>query len=72
MSALQDPDAPRREETIARGAATLACKRTDEASGEDVLEIGLYESGVLIEPHTAQGTYTSHRVTALEQGALNR
>ncbi|GAA2231123.1 hypothetical protein [Streptomyces nogalater] len=67
LSALQDPDAPGREETIACGAAALACKRTDEASVEDVLEIGLYEFGVVIEPHTAKAALAAHRVTAPEQ-----
>lgn len=67
LSALQDPDAPGREETIARGAAALALKRTPEATVEDVLEIGLYEFGVVIEPPTARAALAAHRVTAPEQ-----
>ncbi len=45
LSALQNPDAPGRKETIARGAAALALKRSPEATVEDALEIGLYEFG---------------------------
>lgn len=64
LSALQDPDTPGREETIARGAAALALKRPPEATVEDVLEIGLYEFGVVIEPPTARAALATHRVTA--------
>jgi hypothetical protein len=61
LSALQDPATPGRKETIARGAAALALKRTDEASVEDVLEIGLYEFGVVIEPQTAAAALNAQR-----------
>ncbi|MFE7428068.1 hypothetical protein [Streptomyces sp. NPDC057545] len=64
---LQGPDAPGREEAIARGAAALALERTCEATVDDVLEIGLYEFGVVIEPETAQAALTAHRVTGPEQ-----
>ncbi|MER6018824.1 hypothetical protein [Streptomyces anulatus] len=67
LSALQDPGAPGREATIARGAAALALKRTLEATVEDVLEIGLYEFGIVIEPQTAQAALTAHRVTEADQ-----
>ncbi|WP_405814609.1 hypothetical protein OG241_08425 [Streptomyces sp. NBC_01390] len=67
LSALQGPDAPGREETIARGAAALALKRTPDATVEDVLEIGLYEFGVAIEPATAASALAAHRVTEPDQ-----
>ncbi|MFE1288631.1 hypothetical protein [Streptomyces sp. NPDC058751] len=67
LSALQDPAAPGREATIARGAAALALKRTLEATAEDVLEIGLYEFGVVIESQTAAAALAAHRVTEAEQ-----
>ncbi|MFB7090804.1 hypothetical protein [Streptomyces sp. NPDC056296] len=67
LSALQDPDAPGREETIAHGAAALAPKRTPQAAVDDVLEVGLYEFGVIIEPRTAQAALAAHRVTETEQ-----
>ncbi|MEU9472295.1 hypothetical protein AB0D78_37990 [Streptomyces avermitilis] len=47
-----------------RGAAGLALKRTREATADDVLEIGLYEFGVVIEP---QAALTARRVTEHEQ-----
>ncbi|MFJ4741101.1 hypothetical protein [Streptomyces sp. NPDC088775] len=67
LSALQDPDAPGREATIARGAAALACKRAPAATVEDVLEIGLYEFGIVIERRTAQAALAAHRVTESDQ-----
>ncbi|MEU4178082.1 hypothetical protein [Streptomyces sp. NPDC026589] len=67
LSALQDLDAPGREQTIAQGAAALALKRTPEATTDDVLEIGLYEFGVVIEPPTAAAALATHRVTESEQ-----
>ncbi|MFF3734640.1 hypothetical protein ACFYXM_31215 [Streptomyces sp. NPDC002476] len=67
LSALQDPDAPGREEAIARGAAALALKRICEATVDDVLEIGLYEFGVVIKPQTAQAALTAHQGTEPEQ-----
>ncbi|MGP3690925.1 hypothetical protein ACTVZO_40695 [Streptomyces sp. IBSNAI002] len=67
LSALQDLDAPGREKTIARGAAALAVKRTPQATVEDVLEIGLYEFGVVIEERTAKAVLAAHRVTGAAQ-----
>ncbi|WP_405812697.1 hypothetical protein OG241_00330 [Streptomyces sp. NBC_01390] len=67
LSALQDLDAPGREETIARGAAALALKRAPVATADDVVDIGLYEFGVVIEPQTAQTALDAHRVTAPDQ-----
>ncbi|MFE0774337.1 hypothetical protein [Streptomyces sp. NPDC058861] len=67
LSALQAPDAPGREETIARGAAALALKRAAEATVEDVLEIGLYEFGVVIEPTTARAALATRLATPPEQ-----
>ncbi|MGW1659259.1 hypothetical protein [Streptomyces atratus] len=67
LSALQDPAAPGREETIARGAAALALKRTPEATTDDVLEIGLYEFGVVIEAQTTAAALAAHRMTSHDQ-----
>ncbi|MGI5484916.1 hypothetical protein [Streptomyces lavendofoliae] len=67
LSALQNPEEPGCEETIARGAAALALKRSPEATVDDVLEIGLYEFDVVIEPTTARAALAAHRVTAPEQ-----
>ncbi|WP_329375684.1 hypothetical protein OG625_39065 [Streptomyces sp. NBC_01351] len=67
LSALRDPDAPGREQALARGAASLALKRTSEATTDDVLEIGLYEFGVPIEPQIAAAALAAHRVTEPEQ-----
>ncbi|MCT7352005.1 hypothetical protein N4P33_07425 [Streptomyces sp. 15-116A] len=67
LSALQDPAAPAREETIARGAAALALKRTPEATIDDALENGLYEFGVVIEPPTAAAALAAQRVTESAQ-----
>ncbi|MFF3556199.1 hypothetical protein ACFYXL_22665 [Streptomyces tsukubensis] len=55
------PAAPDREETIARGAAALALKRTSAATTDDMLEIGLYEFGVVIEPPIAKAALAAHR-----------
>lgn len=67
LSALQDPAASGREETLARGAAALALKRTPEATADDVLEIALYEFGVVIEPQVAEAALAAHRVTESDQ-----
>ncbi|MFC8231054.1 hypothetical protein [Streptomyces sp. NPDC057287] len=50
---LQDPDAPEQERTLAHDAAALALKRTLEATAADVLEIGLFGFGAVIEPKAA-------------------
>ncbi|WP_327376521.1 hypothetical protein OG393_22725 [Streptomyces sp. NBC_01216] len=67
LSALQDLDVPGREQTIAQGATALALKRTAAATTDIVLEIGLYEFGVAIEPPTVKGALAAHRVTESEQ-----
>ncbi|MFJ1958773.1 hypothetical protein ACIOGT_38170 [Streptomyces microflavus] len=67
LSALKDSVAPGREETIARGAAALALKRVREVTTDDVLDIGLYEFGVVIAPQIAAAVLAVHRVAEAGQ-----
>lgn len=73
---LADRDQSRRDflypsyshpETIARGAAAVALKRTPESTTDDVLKTGLYEFGVVMDARTAATALAAHRMTSHDQ-----
>ncbi|MFF5638693.1 hypothetical protein [Streptomyces sp. NPDC012825] len=65
LAALHDPDAARREQLLAVGAAALAhARRTDDhpADAETVCRIALEEFGILLDAATAAAALAERRV----------